>query len=263
MPLFDTHAHLMIDAFAEDYDDVLARTLEKTGAVLNVGCHYDWAEKAVAEAKAQPSFFAAVGLHPSDAKDFTAEGWERLEALAQEPEVRAIGETGLDYHWDTATPEEQKALFVRHIDLAKRLQKPLVIHDREAHRDTMDVLWAQGAEEVGGVFHAYSGSVEMAQELFRHNFILGVGGVVTFKNAKTLKKVVAEVPLENIILETDCPYMTPTPFRGKRNEPAYTTYVAQAIADLKGISYEDVVDTSWQTACAFFKLDPQSLQPLS
>lgn len=262
MPLFDTHAHMMAKQFQQDYDQVLTRTLDRTGAVLNVGCSSPWAEAAVTEAKAHKTFFASVGIHPADARDYTPKTWARLEDLAKDPKVRAIGETGLDYYWDRSTPEEQKVLFARHIDLAKRLQKPLIIHDREAHRDCMDVLWAKGAEEVGGVFHAYSGSLEMAREVLDHNFILGISGVVTFKNAKAIKRVVQEVPLEALVLETDCPYLTPTPYRGKRNEPAYTEYVAQAIADLKGISYEEVVETTWHNACRLYRLDPVTLAPL-
>lgn len=259
MRLFDSHAHLMHSQFAEDYDDVIARTLQETGAVVNIGCHYQWAEDAVAAAKSHPSFFASVGLHPADAHEYEPEAWARIEALAEDEQVVAIGETGLDYYWKDATPAQQKELFKRHIDLAKKVQKPLIIHDREAHRDTMDLLWKEGAEEVGGVFHAYSGSVEMAREILEHNFIFGIGGVLTFKNAKTIKKVVEAVPLDKIMLETDCPFLTPVPFRGKRNEPAYTHYVAEAIAEIKGVSYEKVIETTWQTACAFFGLDPKTL----
>lgn len=250
--LMDTHCHLMDPAFAEDYEDVLMRTL-KLRAVINIGCNFDDAEAAVALAEKEPQVYAAVALHPEDARKYDDEKWARLVALAKHPRVVAIGETGLDYHWDTATPEEQKILLARHIELAKALDKPLIIHDREAHRDCFDALWAGGAEQVGGVFHAYSGSVEMMHEALAHNFYIGLGGVVTFKNAKTAKEVAKAVPLDRLLVETDCPYMTPVPFRGKRNEPSYVRYVAECIADLRGISVEDVHRATWENACRLFK----------
>lgn len=259
LKLFDTHAHLMDDAFEKDYDQVLTRTLASVGAILNVGCSFSDAEKAVKSANASPQVFASVGLHPSDAKKYRDSSWLRLQTLAKDPRVRAIGETGLDYHWDSATPEEQKELFRKHIVLAKSLQKPLIIHDREAHRDCLDTLWTHGGDEVGGVFHAYSGSAEMMLEVVDHHFYIGIGGVVTFKNAKTIKKVAKEVPLDRLLIETDCPYMTPVPYRGKRNEPAYVTYVAQTIAELRNITVEEVVEATWQNACRLYRIDPKSL----
>ncbi|MDO4281245.1 MAG: TatD family hydrolase [Peptococcaceae bacterium] len=250
--LIDTHAHLMDPAFADDYDDFLARTLTLR-AVVNIGCNFDDAEKAVALAEREPKVFAAVALHPEDARQYDDARWARLVELAHHDRVIAIGETGLDYHWDTATPEEQKILLARHIDLAKELDKPLIIHDREAHRDCFDALWAGGAEAVGGVFHAYSGSVEMMHEAVAHNFYIGLGGVVTFKNAKTAKAVACEVPLDRLLIETDCPYMTPVPFRGKRNEPIYTQYVAEEIARLRGVSVDDIKRATFENACRLFK----------
>ena len=151
--LMDTHCHVMDPAFADDYDEVLARTLTLR-AVVNIGCNFEDAEAAVALAEKEPQVYAAVALHPEDARKYDEERWQRLCELAKHPRVVAIGETGLDYHWDTATPEEQKILLAKHITLAKELSKPLIIHDREAHRDCFDALWAGGAEEVSGVFHA-------------------------------------------------------------------------------------------------------------
>ncbi len=249
--LMDTHAHLMDNAFSEDYEEVLSRTLSLQ-AVINVGCNFEDAEAAVSLAEKEEKIYAAVSLHPEDAKKFDEKKWERLVALAHRPSVIAVGETGLDYYWDTATPEEQKALFIRHIELAKALKKPLIIHDREAHRDCFDILWQNQAEEVGGVFHAYSGSVEMMHEAIAHQFYIGLGGVVTFKNAKTAKEVAKAIPLDRLLLETDCPYMTPTPFRGKRNEPSYVQYVAQEIANLRDMSIDEVCHATWENACRLF-----------
>lgn len=254
MPLFDTHAHLMNPAFEEDYDEFMARTLKACGGIMNVGCNMRGARLAVESARKYPSIIASVGLHPNDAKDWNEKDWAQIEAWAEEDVVHAIGETGLDYHWDTATPEEQKALLKLHIDLAKKVNKPLIIHDREAHRDCLDELWKHGAEEVGGILHAYSGSVEMLDEVLEHNFYIALGGVVTFKNAKKPKEVAKAVPLDRLLLETDCPYLTPTPYRGKRNEPAYTQYVAEEIANLRGIPVEEVIEATWQNALRVFKL---------
>lgn len=250
--LMDTHCHVMDPAFADDYDEVLERT-RTLHAVVNIGCNFEDAEAAVALAEKEPQVYAAVALHPEDARKYNEEKWQRLCVLAKHPRVVAIGETGLDYHWDTATPEEQKILLAKHIALAKELSKPLIIHDREAHRDCFDALWAGGAEEVSGVFHAYSGSVEMMHEAVAHGFYIGLGGVVTFKNAKTAKEVAKQVPLDHLLLETDCPYMTPVPFRGRRNEPSYVRYVAEEIARLREIDVNDLCRITWENACRLFK----------
>lgn len=250
--LMDTHCHLMDPAFTEDYDEVLART-RALHACINIGCTFSDAEAAVALAEREPQVYAAVALHPENAREYTEDSWQRLTTLAGHPRVVAIGETGLDYHWDTATPEEQKVLLARHIELAKALDKPLIIHDREAHRDCFDALWAGGAEAVGGVFHAYSGSVEMMHEAVEHGFYIGLGGVVTFKNAKTAKEVAKTVPLDHLLLETDCPYMTPVPFRGKRNEPSYVRYVAECIAALREMDVSDLCRITYDNACRLFK----------
>lgn len=251
--LMDTHAHLMDDAFKDDYNDFMARTLA-LHAVINIGCNFDDAEAAVASAHEHANVYAAVALHPEDAPKYTDEGWVRLAELAGDARVIAIGETGLDYYWNTASHEEQCALLARHVALAKALHKPLIIHDRDAHRDCFDTLWANGAEEVGGVFHAYSGSVEMMQEAVAHGFYIGLGGIVTFKNAKTVKEVAQAMPLDRLLLETDCPYMTPVPFRGKRNEPAYVRYVAEEIAKLRGITTEEVERATYDNACRLFNV---------
>lgn len=255
MHLIDTHAHLMDEAFKEDFDAVWKRTFEEISALINIGCHYKEAKEAFELTKKHPNAFATVALHPIDAIDYNDKDWEALVLLAKEEKVCAIGETGLDYYWKKSSKEAQKELFIKHIELAKALNKPLVIHDRDAHRDTCDLLWANEAQKVGGVFHAYSGSVEMMEEVLANNFYISLGGVVTFKNAKTIKEVAKEVPLNRLLIETDCPYLTPTPFRGKRNEPSYVHYVAEEIALLKGINYEEVVSATWENALTLFKLN--------
>ncbi|MFP5527864.1 TatD family hydrolase [Peptococcus simiae] len=261
--LFDSHAHILDPAFQEDFDEVLARTLEACGAIMNVGCEsLEDFNKTVQLAEDHRQIFAAVALHPANEPDRTEALMGRLADLAHHPQVRAIGETGLDYYWMTSGKEAQKALLRDHIDLAKAVGKPLIIHDRDAHRDCLDTLWANDAQSIGGVFHAYSGSAEMMEEILAHNFYIGVGGVVTFKNAKTIKEVAKAVPLDRLVIETDCPYLTPAPYRGKRNEPAYTRYVAETIAELRGEPVETIIEQTWQNACRLFNLDPTSLDLL-
>ncbi|MFM9413831.1 TatD family hydrolase [Peptococcus simiae] len=261
--LFDSHAHILDPAFQEDFDQVLTRTLEACGAIMNVGCEsLEDFEKTVQLAENHPTIFAAVALHPANEPDRTEALMDRLADLARHPQVRAIGETGLDYYWMTSGKEAQMTLLRDHIDLAKAVNKPIIIHDRDAHRDCLDTLWANDAQSVGGVFHAYSGSVEMMEEILAHNFYIGIGGVVTFKNAKTIKEVAKAVPLDRLVIETDCPYLTPAPYRGKRNEPAYTRYVAEAISDLRGEPVDRIIDQTWHNACRLFKLDPEDLSLL-
>lgn len=255
MYLIDTHAHLTDEAFKADFETVWSRTFSELKAVINIGCHYEDSQNALDLTKKHPNAFSSVALHPIDAKDYDEKAWAKLVELAKDSKVCAIGETGLDYYWKTSTREAQQALFIKHIDLAKALKKPLIIHDRDAHRDTCDLLWQNGAEEVGGVFHAYSGSVEMMEEALSHNFYISLGGVVTFKNAKTIKEVAKKVPLNRLLIETDCPYLTPTPYRGKRNEPSYVRYVAEEIAQLRGITFDEVKNATWENALRLFKLN--------
>lgn len=258
--LFDTHSHLCDSAFQDDFEDVLQRSLSQCGAIMTIGCESiaDF-EANLSLSESHPQIFSAIALHPENAPSYNSEIWERITTYAKHPKIRAVGETGLDYHWMTSEKSVQIELFQRHIELAKIVKKPLIIHNRDAHRDTLDTLWHAHSEDIGGVFHAYSGSVEMMKEITQHGFYIGLGGVVTFKNAKTAKEVAREVPLEYLLIETDCPYLTPTPYRGKRNEPSYIRYVAATIADLRGISYDEVVEATWQNACRLYQLNPDTL----
>ena len=174
--------------------------------------------------------------------------------LAEHPKVVGIGETGLDYYWDTSTKDAQKVLFEQHIDLAKQLHKPLVIHDREAHGDTLDILKRTNAKEVGGILHAFSGSVEMAMEVIKLGFYIGLGGPVTFKNARKAVEVAQAIPLEYLVIETDCPYMAPVPFRGKRNEPMLVQHTATKIAELRGISVEELIEATYQNGKRIYRI---------
>ena len=246
MHLFDTHAHILDDQFKEDLDQVIRNIYDNMALVVNIGCNLEDCPRTVALAEQYDKVYAAVGLHPEDVKTYTPEGWDMICRLAEHPKVVGIGETGLDYYWDTSTKDAQKVLFEQHIDLAKQLHKPLVIHDREAHGDTLEILKRTNAKEVVGILHAFSGSVEMAMEVIKLGFYIGLGGPVTFKNARKAVEVAQAIPLEYLVIETDCPYMAPVPFRGKRNEPMLVQHTAAKIAELRGISVEELIEATYQ-----------------
>lgn len=246
MNLFDTHAHILDDQFNDDREQVIQNIYDNMALVVNIGCNLEDCPRTVALAEQYDKLYAAVGLHPEDVKTYTPEGWDMICRLAEHPKVVGIGETGLDYYWDTSTKDAQKVLFEQHIDLAKQLHKPLVIHDREAHGDTLEILKRTNAKEAGGILHAFSGSVEMAMEVVKMGFYIGLGGPVTFKNARKAVEVAQAIPLEYLVIETDCPYMAPVPFRGKRNEPMLVQHTAAKIAELRGISVEDLIEATYQ-----------------
>lgn len=250
--LFDTHAHLLDEQFVDDWNLVIQNVLDKMALVMNVGCNLVDCRKTVALAEKYDKIYAAVALHPNDANDFTPELWAEICQLATHPKVRAIGETGLDYYWDDATPSQQKTLFSQHMALARQVKKPLIIHDRDAHQDVLDQLKSGNAQEIGGIFHAYSGSWEMAKEILNMNFYISLAGPVTFKNANKLLEVAINTPMDRLLIETDCPYMSPVPHRGKRNEPMNVQFIAEKIAQLKGISYEEVVQATYENGKRIF-----------
>ena len=254
MHLFDTHAHILDDQFKEDLDQVIRNIYDNMALVVNIGCNLEDCPRTVALAEQYDKVYAAVGLHPEDVKTYTPEGWDMICRLAEHPKVVGIGETGLDYYWDTSTKDAQKVLFEQHIDLAKQLHKPLVIHDREAHGDTLEILKRTNAKEVGGILHAFSGSVEMAMEVIKMGFYIGLGGPVTFKNARKAVEVAQAIPLEYLVIETDCPYMAPVPFRGKRNEPMLVQHTAAKIAELRGISVEELIEATYQNGKRVYRL---------
>ena len=253
MNLFDTHAHLMDSAYDEDKEEALKEAAELK-LVINIGCDVPSSKEALALAERFPNFYAAVGIHPEEALKYSNEALNEIAELAKHPKNKAIGEVGLDYHWDVPK-DVQKVAFEKQIALAKELKLPLIIHSREAHRDTLDILKACGAEEVGGVFHAYSGSVEMLDEVLAMNFYIGLGGVVTFKNAKKTVEAAKKVPMDRLLIETDCPYMTPVPYRGKRNHPKYVYYVAEKLAEIKGLAVEEIINQTYENGRRLFKID--------
>lgn len=241
MKLIDSHAHLDNEQFNEDREEVLNRIKENLDFAVNIGYNLASSKKSVEFAKNYDFIYAVVGVHPDDIGEYSDEVEKELEKLAQEDKVLAIGEIGLDYHWMTFPKEQQQEVFRKQMKLAQRVGKPVAIHSREAMEDTLKIL--KEFPDVKVIFHCYPGSVETARKVI-DNYYLGIGGVLTFKNAKKLVEVVENIPLDKLIIETDCPYMAPTPYRGKRNEPIYVEYVARKIAEIKGISYEEVVEVT-------------------
>ena len=253
--IFDTHAHYDDDAFEIDRYELLKSMPEQgIGRIVNSGADMDTNYKAKKLAEDFSYIWASFGLHPTYAKDWTPEYLAELETLCKWDRCVAVGEIGLDYYWDDSTPAEQKVCFEQQMDLARRVGKPIVVHSREAAQDTYDMMKAFGAEKLGGTIHCFSYGTEMAKLFVDMGFYIGVGGVVTFKNSRKLKEVVEYLPLENILLETDCPYLAPTPFRGKRNDSSMLPYVVEEIAALKGVSKELVEEITWQNACKLYGL---------
>lgn len=252
--IFDTHAHYDDEQFNEDRVELLNSMEEQgVGTIINVSATYNSCRKVIALAKEYPFVYAAVGIHPDEVGSLNEETFAQMKELFKEEKVVAVGEIGLDYYWDNEPREVQKKWFIRQLELARELDLPVLIHSREAAADTMEIM-KEHAKGLSGVIHCYSYSKGMAQEYIKMGFYIGVGGVVTFKNAKKLKEVVENIPLTSIVLETDCPYMAPEPNRGKRNNSAYIRYVAEKIAELKGITYEEVVEQTEKNARDMYRL---------
>ena len=252
--IFDTHAHYDDEAFDEDRDQLLSSMKDGgVGCIVNVCASAGGFGGTLELMKAYPFVYGTVGVHPDDAGIMTQDTLDEIRRLSHMEKMVAIGEIGLDYYWDNEPREVQKKWFIRQLELARELDLPVLIHSREAAADTMEIM-KEHAKGLSGVIHCYSYSKEMAQEYIKMGFYIGVGGVVTFKNAKKLKEVVENIPLTSIVLETDCPYMAPEPNRGKRNNSAYIRYVAEKIAELKGITYEEVVEQTEKSARDMYRL---------
>ncbi|KKB42816.1 TatD family hydrolase [Bacillus thermotolerans] len=253
--LFDTHVHLNAEQYDEDVKEVIERAQEAgVKNMVVVGFDRPTIEKAIALIEEYDFLYASVGWHPVDAIDMTDEDLVWIEELAGHPKVVALGEMGLDYHWDKSPKDVQKEVFRKQIQLARKVKLPIIIHNREATQDIVEILKEEKAEEVGGIMHCFSGSVETARECVDMNFYISLGGPVTFKNAKKPKEVAEAVPLDKLLIETDCPYLAPHPYRGKRNEPAYVKLVAEQIAELKGVSYEEIAQATTENAFELFRI---------
>lgn len=237
----DSHAHLDDERFDEDRERLIKSLKDKEiEIVLNPGADLQTSKNAVELANTYDSIYAAVGCHPHDSKYMTDEALEVFRSLAQNNKVLAIGEIGLDYYYDNSDRETQKLWFRKQIILARELDMPYIVHDRDAHKDIYEIMKEEYYANSRGILHCFSGSVEMAKEFIKMGFMISLGGPVTFKKSKTPKLVAKEIPLEHILIETDSPYLTPEPFRGRRNESAYVKYVAEEIAKIKEISVEEV-----------------------
>lgn len=254
--LFDTHVHLNAWQFKEDLNEVIERAVEAGVTRMTVvGFDEETIPPAIEIAETYDFIYAAVGWHPVDAIDFKDHHLDYLREYAQHEKVVALGEMGLDYHWDKSPKDVQEKVFRAQIQLAKEVNLPIIIHNREATDDVIRILQEEKAEEVGGIMHCYSGTVEQMQPCLEMNFYISLAGPVTFKNAKLPKKVAKEVPIDRLLVETDAPYLAPHPFRGKRNEPAYVTKVAEAIAELRNMDYETICEITTKNALAIYRIN--------
>lgn len=253
--LFDTHAHLDDEKFDNDRDEIIQKCQdENVGLILNAGTNVKTSLKSISLANKYDFIYASVGIHPHDAKDMDEDTIEVLRELAKNKKVVAIGEIGLDYYYDFSPREIQKRRFIEQIELARELDLPIIVHDRDSHEDTMDILKKSGIKSVGGVLHSFSGSSKMARKCIDLGMYISISGPVTFKNNKKTIEVVREIPLDKLLIETDSPYLTPEPYRGKRNYSGLVRYVAEKIADIKGITFEEVKEATFENGKRLFRI---------
>jgi TatD DNase family protein len=256
--LIDSHCHLTFNAFDDDRLEVLARAAEAgVVAIINPGTNLEESREIIAAAEQIPSLYAAIGFHPNDAGDFDLADLSELRDLAGHPKVVAIGEIGLDYYWDKAPRLAQKQVFEQQLALAKEIGKPVIIHQREAAADTMEILrgWAADRDHPGLVLHSFSGDLAMAEAALELGFYIGLSGPVTFKNARDLADIVAALPAERLLVETDAPFLSPHPLRGRRNEPARVKLIAERIAELQKCSFSEMSRRLTENTIELFKLE--------
>ena len=252
--IFDTHAHYDDKQFDHDREEILGQMeAAGVGCIVNASATIGSWEKVLELTRKYPFIYGMIGVHPDEVGALDEETFARMESLLQEEKIAAVGEIGLDYYWDNESHDMQKMWFIRQLQLARKYTLAVNVHSREAAADTMEILKSH-AQGMKGIVHCYSYSREMAKEYVEMGYLIGIGGVVTFKNAKKLKEVVQAVPLSHIVLETDCPYLSPEPNRGKRNSSLNLPYVAQAIAELKGVDVREVIRVTEENAKAFYGL---------
>lgn len=255
LTLFDSHAHLNDELFNDDREEMIRRAVSAgVTRILNIGFNRETIPTSLQLAEQYDYIYSSVGWHPVDAIHYREDDYEWLKSLTDHPKVVAIGEIGLDYYWDTSPRDVQDHVFREQIRLAKEVNLPIIIHNRDAHEDIVKILKQERAHEVGGIMHAFSGSVEMAKACIDMNFYISFGGPVTFKNARRPKEVAQAIPLERMLIETDAPYLTPHPFRGKRNESSYVLYVAKELAELRGLTTEEIAHITYQNAVNVLRL---------
>jgi TatD DNase family protein len=254
--MIDSHAHYDNEMFDPDREEIIEKAIEAgVTHIINAGCDIKSSQFSIELAEKFPQIYAAVGVHPHEASTCDGTTIDTLKSLAGHRKVKAIGEIGLDYHYDFSPREVQKQWFASQLRLAQSLKLPVIIHNRESHRDVLDIVKAERMNGLTGVFHCFSGSVEMARELLNLGFYIGIGGAVTFKKAQKPVEVVQYCPLDRLLIETDCPYMTPEPHRGKRNWSGYLVHVIDRIALIKGIKPVEVISATTRNAMDLFCLD--------
>lgn len=253
--LFDTHTHYDDERFTDDKYEVIERA-HNSGIkyMLNASSDIASCSESVSLAEKYAYVYAAVGVHPHNVEQADHNTLNIIRDYAKSSKAVAIGEIGLDYYYDNSPRELQRQWFIKQIHMAIQLNLPIIVHNRDAHMDTLKIVKQEEAKKIGGVFHCYSGSVEMAREVLDNNFYISVGGVVTFKNASRISEVVRFVPEDMLLIETDCPYLTPEPFRGKRNESSYIRFIAEKIAEIKGTSFEYIAYVTTENAKRLFKV---------
>lgn len=254
--IFDTHAHYDDEAFEEDREELLAG-MKASGVeqIVNVGASMESSKRSIGLAEKYPMIYAAVGVHPDEVGELSEEKLLTLQKWSRHPKVKAIGEIGLDYYWDKEQHELQKYWFRRQMELASAQKLPIIVHSREAAKDTLEMIMEAKALELQGVIHCYSYSVEQAREYLNMGYYLGIGGVLTFKNAKKLKETAAYAPLSQIVLETDCPYLAPVPNRGKRNDSRKLFLVAQELAAIKNLPVEEIIRITSENAKRLYQIE--------
>lgn len=252
--IIDTHAHYDDRAFDEDREEVLTSMGEHgVERIVNVGSSLGACRRTIDLMERYDFIYGALGVHPTDSGELTEDDMEWLKKQCALEKCVAVGEIGLDYYWDEPDRDIQKKWFVRQLELAQEVDLPVIIHSREAAQDTVDIMKAEHAEKTGGVIHCYSYSKELAKTFLDMGFFIGVGGVVTFNNGKKLKEVVDYIPMDRLVIETDCPYLSPVPFRGKRNDSRKLTYVVEQIAAIKGISTAQIEEITCKNAFELYK----------
>ena len=253
--IFDTHAHYDDDAFNEDREQLLADLPgQGIARVVDVGASLASCRKVLELMEQYDYIYGAIGVHPSETAELTEESYSCLKEQCQKEKCLAVGEIGLDYYWPEPDHETQKKWFLRQLELAREIKKPVIIHSRDAAKDTVDLMTEAHAEEIGGVIHCYSYTKETAKIFLDMGFYFGIGGVLTFKNAKKLKEAVEYIPMDRIVLETDCPYLAPVPNRGKRNYSGNLPYVAEKLAEIKGVSKEEIIRETAKNARALYRI---------
>ena len=253
--IFDTHAHYDDEDFDADRYELLESMKEHgVGTIVNIGASMRSCKTTLALAEKYPGVYGALGVHPSECGKMTEEDIQWIKANAANEKIVAIGEIGLDYYWDNVERDVQKKWFVRQLEIAKEIGLPVIIHSRDAAQDTLEIMKAEHKDTTGGVIHCFSYGVEMAREYLNMDYFIGVGGVLTFKNGKKLKEVVEYAPMDKLVLETDCPYLAPVPYRGKRNSSLYLTHVVEEMAAIKRMSVEDVIRVTAENAKRLYRL---------